>query len=90
MKVLQPLLLTVLGCCSAVQFGTNNGYDNEGGTGAMCWKVQPDFPFEITSLEQHEVVKDLLSSIATNTSAELLEDCCDGLRLNVTLEEVSS
>jgi hypothetical protein len=56
----------------------------------MCWKVQPDFPFEITSLEQHEVVKDLLSSIATNTSAELLEDCCDGLRLNVTLEEVSS
>lgn len=55
----------------------------------MCWKVQPDDPFEITSLES-QAVTDLRSSIITNTSVELLDDCYEGLGLNVTLEEVSS
>jgi hypothetical protein len=92
MKVLQPLLLLLAASvgCSAVQFGTNTGYDNEGETGAMCWKVQPEFPFEISSVLESLVVTELRSSIVTNTSVELLEDCYKGLALNVTLEEVST
>mmetsp|Transcript_32018 Transcript_32018/g.52909 ORF Transcript_32018/g.52909 Transcript_32018/m.52909 type:complete len:730 (-) Transcript_32018:42-2231(-) len=87
--VLQPLLLAA-SVCSAAKFGTNNGYDQEGGRAAMCWKVQPESPFAIPSFEQQPaagVVDDLRSSLINNSSGYLMDECYEGLKMMVKLEE---
>lgn len=85
MRVQLLILLTTF-ACSAAKFGTNDGYDREGGWRAMCWKVEPEAPFPVPSFDN---VDELQSPLIKNSTVELLDECYEGTGMNVTLVEVS-
>lgn len=82
-------LLFLLSLCATIgsgrSYGTLNGYDREGGSDPICWLRE----LNTTSIDVNnysvDFLRDLRDTLLT-ADADMLDECYQGLTMNVTLQ----